>query len=475
MEPVPKPPMPCIAYPNPTSMTSTPFTYERRHFTQKTLPDDFPYEVIRDNGLQVHYFEFRGQGPPPDDLGHPGDVWLNLKPGEYALSARMLTEWVLWPGPRKAKKQMFAHPLVEGRYLWCTRKHVLWYTCDGIRKSASLQMRGEEEDFGRHRYRTVGPMERGGARSADDGVPRMPLRTAAEAIAKILEMEGEERRNGREPPEPKRRRIRDLNSPSASSSGREGKRSSVPPNSARQDSVVSVSTTSVEPSSSALLQQPQPQSDPHTLQSYGTHPFPVQSTSSSLSQALEPPISISAQPLVSRSAVVPAPSAQMRTVYSQPIMTPIVPAQAQAQISPGQPTAPLPSGALRMLEAEIIRMRDETRRLSEESRRLNEENARLTEENRRLRAQPPGSCPPDLINAVKDSMATALGSRITSLLADAQEQRAARVEAERKLGEFQEQLRKITQAFQLPGMASSSEGAALSTPGPSPRLSSSET
>jgi hypothetical protein len=159
--PVLKPQLPCITNPKPSSASPIPFVYERRHFTVKTLPESYPYEVIRDNGLQIHYFEFRGQGPPPADLGFPGDVWLNVRPGELSLYARTLTEWVIWPGPRKAKKQMFEHPLVPGRYLWCTRKHVLWYTCDGIRKSASLQTRGEEEDFGRTRYRSVGPMERG--------------------------------------------------------------------------------------------------------------------------------------------------------------------------------------------------------------------------------------------------------------------------------------------------------------------------
>ena len=397
--------MPCIAFPNPSSVSSTLFTFERRHFTQKSLPDDFPYEAIRDNGLQVHYFEFRGQGAPPDDVGHPGDVWLNLKPGEYALHARLATEWVLWPGPRKAKKQMFAHPLVDGRYLWCTRKHVLWYTCDGIRKSASLQMRGEEEDFGRRRYRTVGPMERGGSRAGDDGVSRMPLRTAAEAIAKILEMEEEERRNGREPPEPKRRRIRDADSASVGSSTRSAKTREG--GSDRQESAVPVSA---EPSTSTAVPQPQPPQPPtdsHLRQPYNTHTFPLQSTPSSLSQALEPPVNITVQPPVSRPVVAPAAS-QARIPYTQPPTVAVVPVTAQAV----QTSAPIPTTALRMLEGEIHRMREETRRLSEENRRLNDENTRLTEENRRLRAQPSALCPPDLISAVKDSMASTLGSRV---------------------------------------------------------------
>jgi len=48
-----KPPLPCIACPNPVSASPTPFTYERRHFNVKTIPADFPYQVVHNGGLST--------------------------------------------------------------------------------------------------------------------------------------------------------------------------------------------------------------------------------------------------------------------------------------------------------------------------------------------------------------------------------------------------------------------------------------
>ena len=241
-------------------------------------------------------------------------------------------------------------------------------------------------------------------------VPRMSTPNPAD-IPLLLrtredpEMEEEERRNGREPPEPKRRRIRDADSASVGSSTRSAKTREG--GSDRQESAV---PASAEPSTSTAIPQaqpPQPPTDSHLRQPYNTHTFPLQSTPSSLSQALEPPVNITVQPPISRSVVAPAAS-QARIPYTQPPTVAVVPVTAQAV----QTSAPIPTTALRMLEGEIHRMREETRRLSEENRRLNDENTRLTEENRRLRAQPSALCPPDLISAVKDSMASTLGSRV---------------------------------------------------------------
>ena len=430
--PVLKPQLPCIANPKPTSASPIPFVYERRHFTVKTLPESFPYEVIRDNGLQVHYFEFRGQGPPPADLGHPGDVWLNVRPGELSLYARTLTEWVIWPGPRKAKKQMFEHPLVPGRYLWCTRKHVLWYTCDGIRKSASLQTRGEEEDFGRTRYRSVGPMERGGARNANDNTPRLPLRTAEEAVAKILEVENEERRHGRDPPEPKRRRVRD---------GVVG-----PPQRVRSISEEptpgSTSSGSGSRTTAATHEAPQApawNSDGRFQRpvSYnpGTMSFYPVSPSSSLSQALGPnsnqppnpqppsPPTIPAHEPVSGPAMTtftttPTISAAATLSPSTTSITSALPQQHQSPATyPHHPNQP-PRRALYNLspDTEINRIREEALRLSAENARLCAENNRLLEENRSLRTN--AYCSPSLAEAFRDALGTTLGARVNECSCD---------------------------------------------------------
>jgi len=61
------------------------------------------------------------------------------------------------------------------------------------------------------------------------------------------------------------------------------------------------------------------------------------------------------------------------------------------------------------------------------------------------------------------------------LLRDAQEQRTARLEAERKLAEFQEQLKKMTQAFQIPTMTTAnSSDAQLPSARSGTRLAASE-
>ncbi|KAI0269332.1 hypothetical protein BC834DRAFT_623667 [Gloeopeniophorella convolvens] len=459
-----KPQMPCIANPKPTSVSPIPFVYERRHFTVKTLPETFPYEVIRDNGLQIHYFEFRGQGAPPADIGYPGDVWLNIRPGELSLYARTQTEWAVWPGPRKAKKQMFEHPLVPGRYLWCTRKHVLWYTCDGIRKSASLQTRGEEEDFGRTRYRTVGPMERGGTRSTTDNTPRFPLRTAEEAVAKILELESEERRHGRDPPEPKRRRLREgevdpvnrmksiSEEPTAGSSS-SGSRSTVPHD------------ASQPPTWNGDGRYQRPAGYNHGSMSF----YPV-SPSSSLSQALgpnavpnphppSPPAIPAHQPVSGPTAPAYTPTSSMSATNT---LSPSAASVSSAHPAPPSPVTysqstnhpPHPPNPL--VDTDIGRARAEVVRLSAENARLCAENSRLSEENRSLRANAYYS--PSLAEAVRDALGPPLSARVNELLRDAQEQRAARLEAERKLAEFQGQLKKMTQAFQIPSIVSGGSG-----------------
>jgi hypothetical protein len=491
--------MPCIANPKPTSTSSIPFRHERRHFTVKTLPDSFPYEVIRDNGLQIHYFEFRGQGPPPADLGSPGDVWLNVRAGELSLYARTLTEWAIWPGPRKAKKQMFEHPLVPGRYLWCTRKHVLWYTCDGIRKSASLQTRGEEEDFGRTRYRTVGPMERGGARNSNDNTPRIPLRTAEEAVAKILEVENEERRHGRDTnaPEPKRRRLRedDADLPHRAKSASE---EPTPGSSSSGGRSTTTQYTSSAP--------PAWNGDGRFQRQVGYNPenvpyYPV-SPSSSLSQALGPngvptgnphppsPTAITTHdpgPGPSLSTFTSTPTISAATATLSPASTSVtstLPPHASPTSYPQHPGHP-PRVPNIPVDADTTRIRDEVMRLSAENSRLCAENTRLLEENRSLREN--AYCPQSLVEAFRDALGSTLGAGVnecsntlsstrrpsdiyvSAVLRDAQEQRAARIEAERKLVEFQEQLKKVllprlhasqrerdahrmqmTQAFQIP-------------------------
>ncbi|KAI0314128.1 hypothetical protein OF83DRAFT_1138197 [Amylostereum chailletii] len=549
-----KPQIPCITDPDPKTATSTAFTCARRHFTVKDLPDDFPYDVVHDNGLQIHYFEFRAHAPPPPDLGHAGDVWLNIAPGSYALHVRVHDKWLLWPGPHKSKKNMFEHPLVPGRYLWCTRKHVLWYTCDGIRKSASLQTRGEENDFGRNRYRAaVGAADRGASRAqASANNNRLPLRTAAEAIAKILEMEEEERKQGRDQPEAKRRKIRE-------DDGSEG--------GSRRASVGTLTAASpISPTSLALPSNAPAPTTPAT-------PFPTahlfSTTTSSLSQALggPAPSSVSpsthgsrplpqvapfnppqrsptqmpmpipqmpmSQPPSSRIAPSPlpqtsqpsshahmssssspqvtksSPSSVLSTISLLPAPHPL-PQQPPknsallAQMNPSPNLVPSPSpitpanvgagSGARMAGGELAdcaRLQEDVRKLMEENQRLTKEVTRLSDENHRLyqhqsqlqhhqHQHQRSPLPTNMLSSsamhdiLREALNTGLGARIPSLMNEAQEHLHARREAERKLAEFQDQLKKMTQAFQISRFPGGGDNS-LSTPGPSPRMNPTDT
>jgi hypothetical protein len=112
-----------------------------RHHWPLGMEASYPYEYFPLDDT-VHYFEFRGEGPPPSDIGYPGDIYIDLTEGSPAVYAMGITEWVLWHGhlsckaghrdPREIKP--FSHPLLRDRILWCSEKTVMWYSRDTIRK-----------------------------------------------------------------------------------------------------------------------------------------------------------------------------------------------------------------------------------------------------------------------------------------------------------------------------------------------------
>ena len=212
---------------------------------------------------------------------------------------------------------MHAHPLVPGRFLWITRKSVLWYTADGIRKNASMQERGEEDDYGRERLLKEGPQPHGGAGREIDTTTRRPLRSAPEAIEKILQAEEEESNNNLS----KRR-----------------KRESTPPNdrpASRRRSEEPIIIKEPEPSPLSLSNVPLPSahapptfmhSPAQTQQSLylqQSNIFPQSSvsygSSSSLSMALDEPISPGIH------------SQHLSTFNSQPRLAPRPPRLHQSQ------------------------------------------------------------------------------------------------------------------------------------------------
>ncbi|VDB95416.1 unnamed protein product [Peniophora sp. CBMAI 1063] len=494
-----KPQHPCIDNPHPTSSTShVRFVCEQKQFSHKDpLPADFPYKVARDtsNGAStIPYLEFRGEGDPPADVGTPGDVWLDIRPGHYQLWACGRTAWEIWRGPNKSKKDMHPHPLVTGRFLWITRKSVLWYTADGIRKNASMQERGEEDDYGRERLLKEGPQPHGGAGRDLDSANRRPLRSAPEAIEKILQFEEEE--SNANPSRRRKREERESTPPNERPSSR--RRSEEPIIKEPEPSPLSLSNVPL-PSAHAPQITPFMPSPAQTQQSLylQSNIFPQQPTSygssSSLSMALDDPISpgIHSQRLTASSSqprLAPRPPQLQQTPqqHSGTLWQPI--SQMPASLQPSQAASPSGSGQGHMtslastsypspqsqsqshsspLDGNTHQMMQITR-LSSENTRLSEENARLTAEIRRLKEEReqerasgasllPHSVLAPIGQVVQDCIYRGLNQQL-------QDEMKKRKEAEEILSQLQRQVNQMNHVFKLAAPAQS-----LSTPGPSPR------
>ncbi|KAF7333057.1 hypothetical protein MVEN_02412300 [Mycena venus] len=112
---------PCYKNPNPRSRLKpeTTFTLKYIKMCSHTIPANYPYALFAIAGLYaekgsvyeylpVPFFEFRGYGAPPADVGTPGDVYIDLTPGAHALYSRSEEDWARWAGP--AAPEMLGHP-----------------------------------------------------------------------------------------------------------------------------------------------------------------------------------------------------------------------------------------------------------------------------------------------------------------------------------------------------------------------------
>ncbi|KAJ7192056.1 hypothetical protein B0H12DRAFT_1332151 [Mycena haematopus] len=95
---------------------------------------NFPFHLeLQQDRYSVRFLEFRSLCDPPSDIGHPGDIWLNVSPSSYALFAlNAKKEWVRWPGPTLDKERMITHPYLSIYALWCTIKQASWYHRDKL-------------------------------------------------------------------------------------------------------------------------------------------------------------------------------------------------------------------------------------------------------------------------------------------------------------------------------------------------------
>jgi hypothetical protein len=118
--------------PPPKSKIQPSVIADLKTFHAHIIPDDYPFRLDPDRPTVVPFFEWRGRGAPPNDIGYPGDVYLDLTPDHFALYA-YTTTWVKWVGPRVQKEQLIAHPhFRDDRFLRCSQTTVGWYAIKTI-------------------------------------------------------------------------------------------------------------------------------------------------------------------------------------------------------------------------------------------------------------------------------------------------------------------------------------------------------
>lgn len=127
-----KPLQPCLAHPIPTSSSQIVITYKNTYFEHNASElQNYPYFTSPSNGGQgnacsIHFVEFRCASAPPSDIGHPGDVWIDLTPDRLGLYAKSAADWRKWPGLLVQNDLLVVHPHVPSRILWCTKHRVTW-------------------------------------------------------------------------------------------------------------------------------------------------------------------------------------------------------------------------------------------------------------------------------------------------------------------------------------------------------------
>ena len=128
--------------------TKCAFIYKVKHFfvEPELIPEHYPYDrgVIHSKGCMIPYYEFRGDGDPANDVGIPGDIWLDGTSRVAVLYFRAKTTWIAVRGPDLVQQVLHAHPCLPGRVLWCTRKAAVW--CDP--KTANRHWTATRKEYG---------------------------------------------------------------------------------------------------------------------------------------------------------------------------------------------------------------------------------------------------------------------------------------------------------------------------------------
>jgi hypothetical protein len=88
----------------------------------------WPYRLHPKDETIIYFFEFRGYGVPPNDIGNPGDLYMDLTPSpgpHYLLYIRWEGHWacINWSkNPHKTTFRVPDHPLLKDRLLSGTKE-----------------------------------------------------------------------------------------------------------------------------------------------------------------------------------------------------------------------------------------------------------------------------------------------------------------------------------------------------------------
>ncbi|KAJ7671448.1 hypothetical protein DFH06DRAFT_1366364 [Mycena polygramma] len=98
---------------------------------------DLPYGITEPGNPRVIFYEFRGRGPPPGDIGRPGDVYWDVT-FPCIIYFVGTGGWEAWNPQASDGSQLLArNPNFANRYLWTSRHHhgFSWLTKESLAKS----------------------------------------------------------------------------------------------------------------------------------------------------------------------------------------------------------------------------------------------------------------------------------------------------------------------------------------------------
>lgn len=112
--------------------------------------ENYHYRI---NGSKLYFYEIHGHGPPQNDIGYPGDIYVDLTPLPYLIYVREQNQWVCWNwSPTHPSKKLFGlvrHPLITGRILWVcaapSNPHLSWYHPRTVRNKKGVALKGRHD------------------------------------------------------------------------------------------------------------------------------------------------------------------------------------------------------------------------------------------------------------------------------------------------------------------------------------------